>query len=520
MEPVGRPLRWLFNHAEALLGVIFPPSWNPLVNLGALGFFFYWIITVSGIYVYIFFDTGVHQAFDSVEYMTHEQWYVAGVMRSLHRYASDGLVMVMLLHLLREWSLDRYRGVRWFSWLIGIPILVLVYVAGITGYWLVWDRLAQYVAIVSTEWLDQLPFFAEPVARNFLAPDALESRFFTLMIFMHIAVPLITLVLLWVHLQRITKPRINPPRGLMVGVLLSLLALSLVHPALSQGPADLGRVPGTLQLDWFYLGLYPLLEHLPGPLTWGAAAALLLILVAMPWLPPLRKPAAARVDLANCNGCSRCAADCPYAAIAMVARSDGLPFSAQAQVDPSLCVACGICAGACPTSMPFRRAAALVPGIDLPERTIAALRSEVERVAQVLPRARPRVLVFGCQQGVPLDGIEGAVSLACVGQLPPAFIDYVLSKDLADGVLLTGCGDASCFNRFGIDWTKARLASTRDPHLRRRVPRERLRTLWAGPVGAARLVTAIAEFQRDLGAAAPLVRPVAQSAQRLASSDA
>lgn len=520
MDLARRPLRWLFDRAEGALATIFAPGWNPLVNLGALGFFFYWVITVSGIYVYIFFDTGVLQAFDSVEYMTHEQWYLAGVMRSLHRYASDGLVVVMLLHLLREWALDRYRGVRWFSWIIGIPILVLVYVAGITGYWLVWDRLAQYVAIVSTEWLDRLPFFGEPIARNFLAPDALESRFFTLMIFMHIAVPLITLVLLWVHLQRVTKPRINPPRGLMLGVFLSLVGLSLVHPAVSQDPADLARVPGTVALDWFYLGLYPLLERLPGPLTWSAAVTLLAILMAMPWLPPLRKPAVAHVDLANCNGCARCAADCPYSAIAMVGRTDGLPFSAQAQVDPDLCVACGICAGACPTSMPFRRASALVPGIDLPELTIAILRDEVEGVGNALPRATPRVMVFGCRHGVPLDGIDGAVTLACTGQLPPAFIDYVLSKDLADGVLLTGCTETGCYNRFGIDWTEARLAGERDPHLRRRVPRERVRTVWAGRLGAEKLAVAIDAFRRDLASASPLPRPTAAVAARLERSDA
>ena len=72
------------------------------------------------------------------------------------------------------------------------------------------------------------------------------------------------------------------------------------------------------------------------------------------------------------------------------------------------------------------------------------------------------------------------MSLACIGQLPPAFIDYVLSRDLADGVLLTGCADGFCYNRFGIAWTEARLAGERDPHLRARVPRERLMTRWLG----------------------------------------
>ena len=43
-------------------------------------------------------------------------------------------------------------------------------------------------------------------------------------------------------------------------------------------------VPGKLSigLDWFYLPVYPLLESLPGIVTWGAAATLTIIMVAMP----------------------------------------------------------------------------------------------------------------------------------------------------------------------------------------------------------------------------------------------
>ena len=102
-------------------------------------------------------------------------------MRSLHRYASDAMVVVMVLHLLREFSLDRYRGPRWFTWVTGVPILLLVVASGITGYWLVWDKLAQYVAVVTTEWLDRLPIFGQSIARNFLSPDSLDDRFFTLL---------------------------------------------------------------------------------------------------------------------------------------------------------------------------------------------------------------------------------------------------------------------------------------------------------------------------------------------------
>lgn len=501
MGLLRRWLRTCFDAGERLFSLGFPANWNPLLNLGALGFFFYWIVTVSGIYVYIFFDTGVTQAFASVEYMTNEQWYAAGFMRSLHRYASDALVVVMLLHMLREFARDRHRGARWFSWATGIPVLLFVYIAGISGYWLVWDKLAQYVAIVSTEWLDHLPIFGQPIARNFLSPETLESRFFTLMIFMHIAVPLFALIVLWLHLQRVAKPRINPPLGLAAGAGLSLLALSAVHPATSQGAANLAQVPGDVGLDWFYLGAYPLLETLPGPATWSAAAALLIIMAAIPWLPPMKRQRPAVVDLANCNGCARCMNDCPYSAITMQMRSDGLPFEGEAVVDPDLCVACGICAGACPTSTPFRRLSDLAPGIDLPDRSIAAIRADAH--AEGARIAGPaRIMVFGCvNAGVAAAcraANAGVVPLNCTGQLPPSFIDYIISRNLADGVLIAGCGENACHNRFGGRWTADRLAGGRDPYLRARVPRERIVMVWAGRLGGAMLRREIAAFAARL----------------------
>lgn len=506
MTAVQTLLRYLFDLIERFLGRFFPAEWNPLLNLGALGFFFYWIITVSGIYVYIFFDTGIEDAFASVEYMTHEQWYLAGIMRSLHRYASDALIIVLLTHLLREFAQDRYRGVRWFSWVTGVFVMVIIYISGITGYWLVWDKLAQYVAIVSTEWFDLLPIFGEPIARNFLSPESLDSRFFTLMMFIHIAVPLIGLAVLWIHLQRITKPRINPPRGLAVTVFASLMVLSLAYPALSQPPADLAVVPGKVGLDWFYLPLFPLFEKLPGSVTWSSSAALFLILVAIPWLPPLKRAPVAIVDLDNCNGCARCFNDCPYGAITLVARSDGSAFEREPIVNPAYCVSCGLCAGSCPTSMPYRRLSELSPGIDLPDNTIADLREQTNLVAGRLT-GKNRIIIYGCHSCSGLSRVAsdrvGFISLPCIGQLPPAFIDYILSRNLADGVMLTGCRENSCSARFGIEWTRLRLLRQRDPYLRGRVPRERVKTAWVGPFGSRKLQDSLEAFTVELEAIKP-----------------
>jgi ferredoxin/coenzyme F420-reducing hydrogenase delta subunit len=503
MRRIRQVLRFGFQGLERLLDRAFPPAWNPLYHLGALAFFCLWIVTVSGIYVYVFFDTGTVQAYRSVEYMTHDQWYLAGVMRSLHRYASDGMVLFMLVHMVRELSLDRYRGSRWFTWVTGIVVVWLVYASGITGYWLVWDELAQYVAIKTSEWLDALGIFGEPIARNFLTRTSLDDRFFTLMLFLHIAIPLILLLVLWIHLQRVSRPEINPARGLAIGTLVMFLALSLIKPATSHAPADLGRVVAEVRLDWFYLGFYPLIDIIGALPLWGAVAALTLILAALPWLPPLKRAPAAVVNLDYCNGCSRCVEDCPYAAIQLVPRSDGKPFEHEARVDPGLCVGCGICTGACPTATPFRRRGRMIAGIELPHLDLAELRALTDEAAERLA-GRTRVLVFGCDHALDPRRFRsedvGAVRLPCTGMLPPSFIDYVLSRDLADGVLLTGCREGTCHNRFGVAWTEARIEHRRDPYLRGRVPREQLMRVWAGPADGELLSARLAAFRERLRA--------------------
>ncbi len=488
-----------FDRVERLLDRAFGADWNPLAQLGPLGWFLFWIVAATGIYLFIFFDTGVTDAYASVLWLSRDHWWHAGLARSLHRYASDLMVLVMFTHLLREWSMDRYRGRRWFSWVTGVPVIWFVYLSGITGYWLVWDQLAQYVAVTSSELLDSLGIFAEPIARNFLSPNMLSSRFFTLMVFLHIAIPLLLLLLMWIHIQRITQARTKPPRELALITLGALVVASLVLPAPLEDAADLARVPMRIGIDWFLLPLYPVIESVPAGAIWAGVLAFTVLLAGLPWLPARREAAAAAVFLDHCNGCSRCVEDCPYAAISLVPRSDGLPFSHEVEVDAARCVACGICMGACPSSSPFRRSGDLITGIDLPDRPLAALRAEVITAAGALS-GTDRILTLACGHGAAAGAAPGRVVLPCVAMAPPALIDFIISRGLAEGVAVAGCAERDCYNRLGIAWTQARFARERDPYLRARVPRERVRTIWAGPSEEGRLRAELTEFAAHLAA--------------------
>ena len=117
--------QWAFLRLDKVFNVVFGDRLNPLYHLGAIAYFMVWVAVVSGVYLFIFFDTGVTQAYSSVEHITHGQWGLGQIARGLHRYSSDALVLAMGLHLLRHFLFDRYRGFRWFSWVTGVVVLWL-----------------------------------------------------------------------------------------------------------------------------------------------------------------------------------------------------------------------------------------------------------------------------------------------------------------------------------------------------------------------------------------------------------
>lgn len=477
LRQLDESLTSTFDHA-------FAPANNPWRHLGALAVLCFTIAVTSGCAAFALYDTSVSGAYQSGRRLQLDPMLMGRLLRGLHRYAADGFMLLSLLHLLRELARGHFRGVRWFSWLTGIPLVWLLWVAGITGLWLLWDERALYSVTAMAEWMHALPLAADLLARNFLTAEALSDRFFSLIMFVHIGVPLLLVGGVWIHLQRLSTIRFWPPRSLTQASIAMFALLALAMPAESLGPANTGNIPATLSLDWYFQFPHALVNGLSAPITWLLAAGLTAALAAMPlWRPRTRDLIrAAQVDLANCNGCARCAADCPFGAVAMVARSDQRRHARQASVRADLCAACGICVGACPSSTPFRRIEELQSGIELPALPIAALRSQLQQRLGALTSA-PRVVVFSCRQANSLDHLAdpatAVMQLECAAMLPPTFIDY--AKRLgADGIVIAGCREADCEYRLGDRWLRERFDGVREPRLRQTFPRALIALEWAG----------------------------------------
>lgn len=273
---------------QEFLNKFFPPKLNPMYFIGAISLFLIWVLVVTGTYLFLFYEMNPEGAYKSVEYITKDQQYYGGIIRSVHRYAADALAISVLLHILQVFFSDRFRLSRWVAWVSGAVMLFWVWFEGITGYVLVWDEKGRMVAMEFARLLDVLPISVEPLSMLFNTNDRVTPVIFFVTNYLHLLIPCFLLILAWIHYMRISRPLISPPRPVAVTITLALIALSIIKPAVSAGPADLTKLIGEVEVDWFYLLPFPFVDWLgvSAAWVWAFGFVAFVIFVSMPWIIP------------------------------------------------------------------------------------------------------------------------------------------------------------------------------------------------------------------------------------------
>jgi len=476
-------------YQERLWNVLYTPQYNPSYYLGAIGVVFFLLLLMTGIYLFIFYKLA--SPYKSIQYITEGQRYYGGIVRSIHRYAADGLIAVALLHLVREFINNRYRFYRSVAWISGVVILIILTIEGIVGYWMVWDEKGKSVAMTAAKILDYVPVFIEPPPMGFLSNEGVSKTLFFVLTFLHLALPILCLILLWLHVSRMSRPVVKPPRPLTIGIVSMLIGVSLIMPAVSASVADVERLSVRVPIDWFYLYPFVMFSKLPDWVFFTSFTGLFMLLVALPFIRRSGRNPVVIVNLENCGGCGQCARDCPYEATYLRKRTDGRPYESEAVVIPERCAGCGICIGACNFA-----------AREFPHTTEAQIKEEITKVLSYMKSVGPKILGILCANSVrenELVGIPGVgtITLNCSGMTQPAMIEEAFRAG-ADGVFVSGCQPGDCHYREGNKWFLARWLGERYPILNMKTERARLRTYWGSAIEGKKLREEISRFQKEL----------------------
>jgi len=472
---------------------------NPLYQSGTIVVALYLTIVATGLWLILFYRVG--SPWESIASLTANLW-IGNWVRGLHRYASDAAVVATAVHAFRMFAQGRSWGPRALAWVSGGVLLFLLLLCGWTGYVMVWDTFGEYLARESARLLDALPILSEPTSRAFTGERPVPSVFFFVTLFAHIGLPLGMGVVFWLHIKRLERPVLLPPRPIAWGTMGLLAGVAIAHPLVMAPKANAFVLPAEIPVDVFFAFWLPLVRAVPGGVALSGlvlAAAVLLVLPALTARRGTARPAPSTVDEEICTGCRQCSLDCPYGAIQMIERTSRRSMEV-ARVDSTLCVSCGICAGSCAPM-----------GVGPPGRSG---REQVAGVQAFLaaPERRPgAVVAICCAHGAvahrsALAAAEAVVyPIDCAGNLHTSVIEMLLRGGVG-GVLVFACPPRDCLNREGPRWLVERMYHEREAELQARVDRARVRVVHVNAGEQHEAVSALQRFALDLSAlAAPAV---------------
>lgn len=370
---------------EDLTNKIMTSKYNPLYYHGALPQFYLWVLFLSGLLLFAYYiptvdnaylSKGMINAWTSVEYINDKIPFGA-VVRGIHRYAGDAMVITILLHAVRVWFTDRYRQYRWLQWFSGIVLFVMVLFIGQTGYYLVWDERSLALTRMTVYALEGVPLIGPALKAWFLNGDTISNYTMSNFLFIHIGLSFSLLFGLWIHYVRMTRPVMTPPPAINYVLMALVLVVVFLFPITSGKMATLNGAPPTgFEMDWFFLAPYALMNVVPSVLVYWlivVGITVALCLLPMPWAFLIKEPPveAAEVVLTKCVGCNLCYLDCPYQAIEMVPAPANSRFKLLATVLPYRCSGCGVCVGAC-----------AFDAIDLPDLPDANVLAQVKQIME------------------------------------------------------------------------------------------------------------------------------------------
>jgi ubiquinol-cytochrome c reductase cytochrome b subunit len=314
------PLTKVWN--EHLAEYYAPKNFNFWYFFGSLAILALVNQILTGIWLTMNYKPDAELAFSSVEYIMRDvNW--GWLIRYMHSTGASAFFIVVYLHMFRGLIYGSHHKPRELIWIFGMLIYLALMAEAFMGYLLPWGQMSYWGAQVIISLFGAIPVVGDDLALwirgDYVVSDATLNRFFA---FHVIALPLVLLILVFVHIVALHKVGSNNPDGVdikkkkdekgipldgipfhpyytvkdIVGVGVFLILFSLVIFFLPEfwgwflepdnfTPADPLKTPEHIVPLWYFTPFYAILRAVPdkflGVVAMFAAIAALFVL---PWL--------------------------------------------------------------------------------------------------------------------------------------------------------------------------------------------------------------------------------------------
>lgn len=193
-----------------------PKNLNFWYFFGSLALFVLANQLLTGIWLAMFYTPSAKEAFSSVEYIMRDvNW--GWLIRYLHSTGASAFFIVIYLHMYRGLLYGSHKNPRQLLWIIGMAIFVCLLAEAFFGYLLPWGQMSFWGAQVITSLFGAIPGIGPDLALwirgDYNIADATLHRFFALHV---VAVPILILLLVWMHLTALHEVGSNNPDGIEI----------------------------------------------------------------------------------------------------------------------------------------------------------------------------------------------------------------------------------------------------------------------------------------------------------------
>lgn len=292
-------------------------SWSRFC--GSLSLVLVVLLFISGAFMAFYYSPAPGAAYDSVDYAQFNVPF-GDVVRGVHYYAWNLLLVVVGLHLLRAFFVGGYKPPREMVWISGVLVMLILPAFIITGDLLPWDQKGYWSTQVRNSIMSSVPVLGDFLVRMLQGGPRTGIVALTRFYVLHtIILPGLLLLLIAVHVHFLWYRGISGPLAgeegdqqkkvpfvpnivnrwlllfLLVTVVLGLV--SWYWPAPLGDPADPTDATYVPKPEWWVLSLNQLVAIFKGPLTVIATAiipgGLVALIMALPFIDrsPERHPA-------------------------------------------------------------------------------------------------------------------------------------------------------------------------------------------------------------------------------------
>ena len=125
-----------------------PKGTNWFYTLGSATMFAFLSQAVTGVFLAMYYrPDAAGGAYESIRHLTNEV-FLGEFVRGMHRWGSTVMVILVFLHMARTFFFGAYKYPRELNWVIGVVLLILTMVMGLTGYLLPFDQRSYWATIV------------------------------------------------------------------------------------------------------------------------------------------------------------------------------------------------------------------------------------------------------------------------------------------------------------------------------------------------------------------------------------